>query len=69
MTPLQIVELVVAGALLVGGIALMRRPAKDGTKPDSQSAVILIVIGAIIAVHGLGLMNYRPSQSELESRP
>ncbi len=68
MTALQIVELVIAAALLVGGIALMRRPAKDGARPDSQGAVILVIIGAIVAVHGLGLMNYRPSQSELEAR-
>ncbi len=69
MTPLQLVELVIAATLLLGGLALLRRPAKNGAKPDSQSAAILIVVGAIIAVHGLGLMDYRPSPSELEARP
>ena len=30
-------------------------------------AVLLIVVAAIMAIHALGLMDYRPSQAELEA--
>ena len=30
-------------------------------------APILLIIGLIVAVHGLGLMEYRPSQGEIEA--
>ena len=31
----------------------------------SQGAVILFVVAALILIHGLGLMEYRPSAAEL----
>jgi len=38
-------------------------------RPDAQhgspGAVIMIVIGVILAIHGLGLLEYRPSGAEL----
>lgn len=59
MTATQIIELAVALALIVGGIIVYRR---GGT----QGGVILMVIGLIVAVHGSGLLQYRPSQSEID---
>lgn len=66
MTALQIVEVAVAAAMVGGAIWAMRRPA-DGESGGSQGPVLLLVIGAIVAVHGLGLMEYRPSPAELEA--
>ena len=59
MTAVQIVELVAAVALIAGGIVAYRR---GGT----QGGVLVLVIGLIVAIHGLGLLEYRPSQSEIE---
>lgn len=52
-----------AGAVfLVAGILLYRRRGAEGeAKTGSQSAVILMVVGAIMAIHGLGLLEYRPA--------
>ena len=62
MTTTQIVELAIAVALIVAGVILyLRRGAEGETKTGSQTAVILLFIGAIVAIHGLGLLEYRPS--------
>jgi hypothetical protein len=54
-----------AGAVfLIAGILLYRRRGKDAPGHGSQGAVILIVIGIILAIHGLGLLEYRPMGSE-----
>ena len=66
MTTQQIVELVLAAALIVGGILIYRRRGRADPSHGSQSAVLMLVAGAILAVHGLGLLDYRPSPSELE---
>ena len=58
MTVREVIELVLAALLIGGGIWSYRR---GGT----QGAVLLMVIGAIVAVHALGLMQYRPSRAEL----
>lgn len=58
MTPREIIELALAIALIGGGIWSYRR---GGT----QGAVLLMIIGAIVAIHALGLMEYRPSRAEL----
>ena len=58
-----IIELAVAAALIVVGIWLQVRGRREDSKHGSQGAVILIVIGAILAIHGLGLLEYRPSGS------
>jgi hypothetical protein len=66
MTTTQIIEVAVAAALIVGAVILYRRRGAEGeAKTGSQTAVILLIIGLIVAVHGLGLMEYRPSASEL----
>ena len=66
MTTIEIIEVVVAAALIVGAVILYRRRGAEGeAKTGSQTAVILLIIGLIVAVHGLGLMEYRPSAAEL----
>ena len=57
----QMLELLLAAALIVGGALLYRRRGAEGeSRTGSQSAVILLFIGAILAIHGLGLLEYRP---------
>lgn len=66
MTPLQFIEVAVAALLIGGGIWQQVRTRRTSPNRGSQGAVILIAIGALIAVHGLGLMEYRPSQGEMD---
>ena len=50
-----------AGAIfLVAGVVLYRRRGRDDARHGSQGAVILLIVGAIMAIHGLGLLDYRP---------
>ena len=65
MTTLQIIEVAIAAALIVGGAILYRRRGRADGSRGSQTAVILIFIGAIVAIHGLGLMEYRPTEGEM----
>lgn len=67
MDPRQIIELAIAAALIIAGFWMQRRRATDGSRTGSQGGVILLVIGALVAVHGLGLMGYRPSPAEVEA--
>ena len=65
MTTSRMIELAVAVAFLVAGVWLYRRPkGPDGY--GSQGAVLLLAVGVITAIHALGLLEYRPSESELE---
>jgi hypothetical protein len=65
MTTGRMIELAAAVVLLALSIWLYRRPkSPDGY--GSQGAVILLVVAAIMAIHALGALDYRPSQSELE---
>jgi hypothetical protein len=58
------IEVLVAAALIVGGVLLYRRRGAEGeSRTGSQTAVILLFIGAILAIHGLGLLEYRPMSS------
>ena len=59
-----IIELAAAVALIIGGIWLQVRSKRADANHGSQGAVILIVIGVILAIHGLGLLEYRPMGSE-----
>ena len=68
MTALQVLEVAVAAALIAGGIIVYRRRTKEDGSRGSQSGVLLIMIGLIIAIHGLGLLEYRPSRSEIEAQ-
>jgi len=59
------IELIVAVMFVAAGIWLYRRPkGPDGY--GSQGAVLLLVVGVIAGIHALGLLEYRPSQSEIE---
>jgi hypothetical protein len=65
MTTGRMIELAAAVVLLALSIWLYRRPkGPDGY--GSQGAVLLLVVAAIMAIHALGALDYRPSQSELE---
>ena len=59
MTLSTIIELAIAALLIVGGIWLQWRGKRIDPAHGSQGAVILIAIGAILAIHGLGLLEYR----------
>jgi hypothetical protein len=62
------IELAVAVALIVGAVVLYRRRGRADPQHGSQSAVLLLVLGAILMIHGLGLLEYRPSAAELEAQ-
>ena len=55
-----IIELAIAVLLIGGGVWLYRRRGQEDQQHGSQGAVILLVIGAIMAIHALGLLDYRP---------
>ena len=61
----NVIELVVAALLIAAGIYLYRRRGREDPRQGSHAAVILMMIGAIVAVHGLGLLAYRPMEGEL----
>lgn len=65
LTPGRIAELAVAVLLLGAGIWFYQRRDKADNY-GGQGAVILLVVGAIIAIHGLGLLRYHPSKAEAE---
>jgi hypothetical protein len=52
------VEVGVALAMLVGGAVAYRRGS-------TQGPVLLFLVAAIMLIHGLGFMEYRPSAAEL----
>ena len=66
MTTGRMIELVVAIAFLVASVWLYRSQRKADQGYGSQGAVLLLVVGAIMVIHALGLMEYRPSAGELE---
>ncbi len=64
MTIVQIIEVGAAAFLIGAGVWLQVRSRKLDARRGSQGAVILLAVGAILAVHGLGLLEYRPMGSE-----
>jgi len=67
MSTPRMVELAVAVILIGVGIVLYRRPKADETdKYGSQGAVILFVVAAIMGIHALGGLDYRPSAAGAE---
>jgi len=64
-------EVAAGVAMLVAAIWLYRRPApatEEGSSDyGSQGAVILLVIAAILLIHGLGALEYHPSQAEIDA--
>ena len=59
MTAGTIIELLVAIALIAGAVVLYRRRGRDDPKHGSQSAVLLLVVGILVLLHGLGLLDGR----------
>ena len=70
MTGGRMIELALAVLVLGAGVYFYRRrPAGNVHGADrygNQGAVILLVVGAIVAIHALGGLDYHPSPSELE---
>ena len=57
-------ELALAVAAIGAGVWLYRQPkGPDGY--GSQGAVLLFAVAVLLIIHGLGLMEYRPSAAEL----
>ena len=67
MTTTQIIELVVAIGLIVLSVVVYRRKGPEGEgRYGNQGSVLVLIIALIMIVHALGLMQYRPSQGEIE---
>ena len=66
MTVGAMAELAVAVVLLAAAVVLYRRRAPNDGGYGSQGAVIVLVVGVIMAIHALGLLEYRPSAAESE---
>lgn len=66
MTIARIAELVLAVAIVGAGIWYYRRPRADGDNYGGQGAVLLLIVGAIVGIHALGLLEYHPSPSEMQ---
>ena len=65
MSNLQLLELAAGIALLIGGGYVYWR-LSSGKDYGSQGGVLLLIVGALVTIHALGLFEYRPSQSEIE---
>jgi hypothetical protein len=65
MTTPRMIELAAAVLLLVAGVFFYRRRDRSDTY-GSQGAVILFVVGAIVAIHALSLMEYHPTAAEAD---
>jgi len=59
------IELATAVVLLVAGVYFYRRRDTSDSY-GSQGAVILFVVAAIMLIHALGGLDYRPSNAEAE---
>ena len=58
MTVAAMIEVAVAAAMLAVGAVAYRRGS-------TQGPVLLFLVAAIMLIHGLGFMEYRPSAAEL----
>ena len=67
MTAGTMIEIAIGVALGVGAVWLYRKGAKEDGNYGSQGAVLLLIVAAILLIHGLGLLEYRPSQAEIEA--
>ena len=65
MTTGRAIELAAAVVLLVAGVYFYRRRDTSDSY-GSQGAVILFVVAAIMLIHALGVLDYRPSNAEAE---
>ena len=60
LTPAEMIEVGLAALLIGAGVWLQVKGKREDAQHGSQGAVILLAIGAILAIHGLGLLEYRP---------
>ena len=72
LSPGAMAEVAIGVAMLVAAVWLYRRPATDGVEGrggnyGSQGAVILLIVAAILLIHGLGGLEYHPSQGEIDA--
>ena len=63
----RMIELVAAVMLLIAAVWLYRRKAGADAQYGSQGAVLLLVVGVIMAIHALGALDYHPSKVEIET--
>ena len=63
----SMVEVAVGFALIAAAVWLYRRRSAEDRQYGSQGAVLLLVVAAILLIHGFGAMEYRPSEAELEA--
>lgn len=61
------IEIAIGVAMLGAAIWLYRKGAREDGQYGSQGAVILLIIAAILLIHGFGGLDYRPSEAELEA--
>ena len=61
------IELAAAVLLIVGAIVLYRQRGRADPQHGSQTAVLLLVVGVILLIHGTGPLDYHPSAAELEA--
>jgi len=61
------IELAAAVLLIAGGIVLYRGRGRDDPHHGSQTAVLLLVVGIILAIHGTWQLEYHPSAAEIEA--
>jgi hypothetical protein len=64
MTTRETIQLVVAIGLIILSVVIYRRQAKTDGTYGSQGSVLVLIIGVIMAIHALGLLEYRPMASE-----
>jgi len=60
------IELVAAVLMLAASVWIYRSQRNANQGYGSQGAVLLLVIGAIMGAHALGLFDYHPSKAEAE---
>ena len=68
MTTGTMIELAAAAVLIVGAVVLYRHRGRADPQHGSQTAVLLLVVGVIMLIHGTGQLEYHPSATELEAR-
>jgi hypothetical protein len=61
----RMIELAAALLLLVVGLVLYRR-RQPGDSYGSQGAVLLFALAAILGIHALGGLDYRPTAAEAD---
>lgn len=65
MTTGRMIELGLALLVIIAGVLVYRRRDRSDNY-GSQGGVLLLVVGAILAIHALGLLEYRPTAGEKE---